>query len=287
MKTKQTKYALTGSTGYIGSNLLDKLSKDENNFIYAIVRKGSVAKVIKPNIEYVVYDGTEQSLEKPLCESDYLIHLGALYTASNSENDAVNLINSNILFSTQLFNVAGNLNPEIVIASASTFSSLDESGKYAPATLYAATKRAVEDIAYFYEDLSIHFLTLPDTYGKNDWRPKIHNIVVKNKNWPFTFRSPEEQEMRLMHVSDVIGHLLSSLENTEKGVHIHDIFAEAPLLTLGELSKLITDNICLFSENSEPTKIPERARANSTPTGFKTYYDKNHLTKTIRETLTK
>lgn len=263
-----TKYTVTGATGYIGSKLLEKLSRDKENHIYAIIRDTSVGKVKEMNIEYIVYDGTEESLKNPLANSDYLVHLGALYTTGDDEESTNQLINSNILFSTQLFNVANEVNQDIVIASASTFSSLDVNGDYSPSTLYAATKKAVEDIAHYYKNLSIHFLTLPDTYGPDDWRPKIHNIVKKNKEWPFTFRSPGEQEMRLLHVDDIIGHLLYSLKENSKGVHYHDIYIEGDLVNLRELSYLLTDKECLFSEG-DIVKIPKRAREISKKTGYK------------------
>lgn len=263
------KYTITGVTGYIGSKLLEQLSQDENAIIYAIIRKGSKPKLLKENIYYISYDGTEKSLEYALSTSDYLVHLAALYTTSSEPEQTIDLIQSNILFSTQLFNVANKYNKNLVIASASTFSSLNGEGEYAPATLYAATKRAVEDIAHYYKDLSIHFLTLPDTFGEDDWRPKIHNLLAKNTNWPFEFRSSASQEIRLLHVEDVIGHLLSSLEDTSQGVHIHDIYAEGILLTLERLSKAITSEPCLFNESSNIVEIPHTARNSSEPTGYK------------------
>lgn len=261
-------YTITGGTGYIGSQALKLLSLDKNNKIYAIVRSNSNRKIENENIEYVTYDGTEASIEEAIKNSDYLIHLAALYSTKTDEETTLDLIQSNIGFSTMLFNLANKVNKNIVISSASTFSSLTKEGAYAPSSLYAATKSAVETIAKYYSDLSVHFLTLPDTYGENDWRPKIHNILLKNKNWPFEFRSPSTQEMRIMHVEDVIGHFLKSLENGEKGVHFHDIYAEAELLTLKELSERITNKECKFNESAEKVSIPEKARSFSTKTGY-------------------
>lgn len=279
-------YAVTGATGYIGSKTIEHLSKDSDNLIYAIIRENSVPKVLNDNIQYVTYDGTENSLVSALAEADYLIHLGALYTTSTDEQSTIDLINSNILFSTQLFNVANSVNKDLVISSASTFSSLDENGEYAPATLYAATKQAVEDIAHYYKDLSIHFLTFPDTYGPGDWRPKIHNILAKNTTWPFEFRGNENQEMRIMHVSDIIGHLLKSMENDEKGVHIYDIYTDGVLLTLRELSELVTDEECLFNEEAELTLIPKLGRKNSKITGHRNEHNFFNMVKSFRKTIT-
>lgn len=267
-------YTVTGGTGYIGSKVLEHLSKDENNYIYAIVRESSKAKVEAENIEYVVFDGTEESIQNAIEISDYLIHLAALYDTRTDESTTKNLIESNILFSTMLFNIASRVNPDISIASTSTFSSLSEEEAYAPSSLYAATKSAVETIAGFYSDLSVHFLTLPDTYGPGDWRNKVHNLVQRNENWPFQFRSPAAQPIRLLHVEDVIGHILASMEDKSKGVHIHDIYSTGILLTLRELSNILTDNQCLFNNESPIVKIPVRSRPVSKETGYKVKYNK-------------
>lgn len=266
-------FTVTGGTGYIGSKLLEYLSKNEDNYIYSIVRENSIPKVERDNIEYVVYDETEKSLETPIKHSDYIIHLGALYTTADDEASTKNLIDSNILFSTLIFNVANRMNKNAAIASASTFSALDGKGVYAPPTLYAATKSAVETIAHYYKDLSVHFLAFPDTYGPGDWRNKIHNILARNQVWPFQFKSSSSQEMRLLHVEDIIGHLLASLQDNSKGVKTHDIYAEGVLTTLGELSKLITDKECLFNENELNVDIPSQPREVSTPTGYTNKHD--------------
>lgn len=262
-------YTVTGGTGYIGSKLLEYLGEQEDTQVYAIIREGSKPRIFKNNIVYINYDGTEESIQDVIYYSDYLIHLGALYTTNIDETSVLDLINSNITFSTLLFNVANRINKDIIITTASTFSFLDENGEYAPTTLYSATKKAVEDIAHYYKDLSIHFLTLPDTYGPGDWRPKIHNILMKNKSWPFIFRSRSDQEIRLMHVEDVIGYLLGSLEITEKGVHIHDIYVEGELLTLKQLSERITIMDCEFTESAELTKIPKQTRKESIDINYK------------------
>ena len=266
-------YTITGATGYIGSQLIKHLTNN-GDFVNAIVRQDKHYPHLEhKNIKVFLYE-EECDLEQPIENSDYIIHLGALYTTQEDARATIDLINSNILFSTQIFNVAKRTNPNAVIASASTFSSLDGHGNYSPSTLYAATKSAVETIAKYYRELSIHFLTFPDTYGPGDWRPKIHNILAKNKEWPFQFRSSGKQEMRMLHVEDIIGHLLTSLENEEKGVHIHDIYAEGILVNLKELSEAITERECLFDESSVIVEIPKKERDGSTLTGYKNKHSK-------------
>lgn len=267
----QRTYTITGATGYIGRNLAEYLV-DQKQFVYLIIRDGSKLSHKLIESEYaqiLIYDQDERVLELAIRDSDYVIHLGALYTTAHDEHSTRNLIESNILFSTQIFNAANNVNKDVVIATASTFSSLNGRGEQSPASLYAATKSAVEIIANYYSDLSIHFLTFPDTYGPDDWRNKVHNLVLKNEEWPFQFRSHPEQKMRLLHIEDVIGHLLASLDDKEKGVHFHDIYESGTILTLKEFSEILTDKECLFNENAELVQIPMEARSISKETGYK------------------
>lgn len=262
-------YVVTGATGYIGSQLVKSLVK-EGHFVEVLVREDKDYPEFKnESVMVTVYNKDESSIEHAVEWADHVIHLGALYTTENHEQATIDLIESNVLFSTQLFNAVRNINPDVTIAIASTFSSLGKNGELAPTTLYAATKSAVETIASYYKDLSIHFLTFPDTYGPNDWRPKIHNILMKNNVWPFQFRSPSNQMMRLMHVEDIIGHLISSGFDNSKGVHFHDIYDEGTLISLKGLSELITNKECLFNDDTEIIEIPKFAREISKFTGYK------------------
>lgn len=259
-------YTVTGATGYIGGELVKYLlSKEETLKIYAIVREESKIKdyLINEKVVIVKYK-KEEDLIEAIKDSDYCIHLAALYTKNNTEEDINNLIDSNIKLSSHIFNMANNYNKNISIVSASTFSSLNEESEISPHTFYAATKTCVEIIAKFYKDLSIKFLTFPDTYGPNDDRPKIHNILNKNKEWPFTFNSNENQKMYIMCIYDLINCILLALEDKDKGVSIYDVFLNADLITLKELTKLLNiEEKCRFNNEAKTTLLPNKNRGKS------------------------
>lgn len=268
-----TKYIVTGATGFMGSRLIDKLLQDPDNYIYAVVSQKQRELPKLPNIEYVVYDYTESSLEKAIKDSDYLIHFAAVCNRDETIPENVDeMILSNIAFSTHIFNTANRVNKSISIAIASTFSSLDERGNYYPETLYAATKAAVEKIAEYYRDLSIHVFTIPDTYGPLDPRPKVHNLLKHNTEWPFQFKSPSFQEIRLLHVEDVIGHILTAIKIKYRGVTYYDIYSTGILMTLKELKEKITDKECVFTEDAKLLPIPKEPRFESRTTNYKNKY---------------
>lgn len=267
-----TKYVITGATGYMGSRLISQLEKDENNYIYAIVSPRHKNIKNKKNVEYIIYDGTEKSLELPIQNSDYLIHLAAVAYKTSSPDEINNMLDSNVKYSSHLFNVANRLNKNIVISIASTFSSLNVNSDYYPETFYAATKKCIEMIAEYYRDLSIHIYTIPDTFGPNDNRPKVHNLLKNNTTWPFIFKSRSSQLIRLLHVDDVLGNILEGQLNNSSGTHYHDIYSEGILLTLKDIKNIMTDKECIFTEDSVVLDIPLKPREHSTKTGYKIKY---------------
>lgn len=265
------KIVVTGATGYIGHKLIEKLLQEGSNYIYAVVREDSNIRIEEnDNLEYVFYDGTEISLVDCISDSESIIHLGALYSTKTDPETTIDLINSNILFSTQIFNVANTYNKNISIVSASTFSQLSETLEYSPATLYAATKKAVEVIAEYYKDLSINFVTLPDTYGPGDWRNKVHNLAMKSPY--FEFRSPKNQEISLLYIEDVLGHLLSISNVKYKGTHFYDIYATGTKLTLEELAPHICKGNYKFLEINDLVLLPAFERQTSEYSGYENQY---------------
>lgn len=259
-------YTITGATGYIGQMFLKLILETEPDAkVYVIVRESSKLIPLFNNdrVNVIIYSN-EDDLIEPIKESNYLVHLAALYTKKDDSNSIDELISSNINLSSHIFNVANKYNKDISIVSASTFSSLNLFSELAPQTFYAATKSCVEVIAKYYKDLSIKFLTFPDTYGPYDNRPKIHNILMNNTEWPFTFNSNRNQEMYMMCVFDIIGNIISALKVDEKGVSIYDIFLQANLITLEQLTEFLgVKDKCIFNDKAKVVRVPKIDRGNS------------------------
>lgn len=246
------KFLVTGANGYIGSNLTRKLLL-EGHSVNVLLRPGSKPNNIygnedkdnklfeKLSIDYY-YSNDYSSLEHPVKNADAIIHLAALYTLKNDFKSVTDLIESNILYSTQLFQNAKKFNPNIGIVSTSTFSSLNEKHNYDPTSLYAATKTSVEKIAKAF-DLKIIFLRLGDTYGPNDWRPKVHNLLKNTleKDENFIIRTNGKQKINLTHVDDVLNGLIEAslqLKNKDTSFYeIYDFFYPKNQISLKKISK--------------------------------------------------
>jgi nucleoside-diphosphate-sugar epimerase len=91
---------------------------------------------------------------------------------------------------------------------------------YDPVCLYAATKQALEDVLVYYVNcrgISATTLTLFDTYGPGDPRPKLLNALVEMCRKPEKYRDPlamtaGEQLIDLVHIKDVARAYISAAE---------------------------------------------------------------------------
>jgi nucleoside-diphosphate-sugar epimerase len=88
-------------------------------------------------------------------------------------------------------------------------------------SLYAATKQAFEDILAFYTDatpLRVISLHLFDTYGPDDPRPKLIQLLLKAARGGPGLSMPEgKQLLDFVHVDDVVNAFLLAAARLERG----------------------------------------------------------------------
>ncbi len=176
------KILLTGSTGFIGSQLLDELSK--NYKIYVTLRIKTKKKLENKNIVRIFFNNYKD-LNKKLnkLRVNTVIHCATHYVKYHQFDDLNKLSDSNILF--------GNLildNLEIMgVKKFINFSTVWENyngKKDNYFNLYSAYKASFVNIINFYQKKlnKINFLNLviSDTFGNNDKRKKIINLLRNN-----------------------------------------------------------------------------------------------------------
>lgn len=226
---------ITGATGFIGYNLAKKLSVQNN--IFCIVRLGSnLDKLFSlPNMNVIEYDGTQISIRKAIKNTniDICYHLSSCFIAEHSADQIDDLINSNILFPTQLMELLYEMGVTKFINTGTSWQNyLDDT--YNPVCLYAATKQSFEDILVYYcqaRNISNITLRLYDTYGPGDQRNKLFVLLRKlsltNESIDM---SPGNQMLNLVHVDDVVnafmlaGHIL--LESFLKISTIYGVYSD-------------------------------------------------------------
>jgi nucleoside-diphosphate-sugar epimerase len=227
------KVLITGATGYIGANLTQRFV--DSNVLVGIIKRPSsnMSRLnnVRQNLLTFDYDGSTESLIKALREfqPDVVFHLASSVIARHKTEDLETLINSNILFGTQLLE-AMQLNGVNKIVNTSTSWQMREQLKFNPFTLYTALKQAFEDILFFYAnvyDIKSISLRLPDIYGPNDDRSKILNLVHKAaKTGNILEMSAGEQEMDILYIDDVVdGFIVAGdvLESVEKKFNVSSL----------------------------------------------------------------
>ena len=203
------KALITGATGYIGAKLCQRLMaagwqvdvlvrKTGRPLTEELARKGGLH----------IYDGSAQSAldAVAVAKPDVVFHLASLFIAEHQSDQITDLINSNLLFGTHLAEACARNGVKRFINTGTSWQHYRSDG-YDPVCLYAATKQAFEDILDFYADaFDMHVITLKlfDTYGPDDPRPKLVNLLVKTmKSGESLGMSPGNQVLDLVHIDDV------------------------------------------------------------------------------------
>ncbi len=138
---------------------------------------------------------------------DLVIHLASLASVTHSLNNFESMLQSNIVFGTQLAE-AMLIGKVPYLINTGTFSQHYNNCDYNPQSLYAATKQAFDDIILYYsEATSLHCTTLElfDSYGPFDPRPKIIPLLIQAyRDGKTLAMSPGEQQLDLVYIDDIV-----------------------------------------------------------------------------------
>jgi nucleoside-diphosphate-sugar epimerase len=185
---------ITGSTGFIGSHIVNLLLK-KNIYIYDILREknknSKYIKKLKKNknyfpIFYKKFKELEDKLKK--IKINTVINCATYYSTKNDIKTIENLIQTNIIFCSVILETLKKKIKKFI-----NFGSMMEysSGNYfSPKNFYAITKFSFQKIEQFYKKynpkIKFYDLKLYETYGDNDKREKIIPTIIKkyfqNKN---------------------------------------------------------------------------------------------------------
>ena len=213
------KVMLTGGNGYIGSNLLRKLIS-LNYQVDLVIRPQSNLSTISDVINNCgVYKFKGESIEMVKIFEDskpeIVVHLAAQSSYNNNYSNVKSLIESNILFGSQILEAMSSVSVEYFINTGSYWQH-NNSLVYHPNSLYAATKESFQNIMYFYEisnNIKSITLKLFDTYGPNDSRKKIiPSLIRAMKTKEKVILSPANQFLDIVYISDVVNAYIIAME---------------------------------------------------------------------------
>lgn len=226
------KIIVTGATGFVGSNLVKYLLNKEFQ-IAVIVREDSNLSNLEGvinDIEIFCYDNNIKNLISffKKIKSEFIFHLASNFIAEHEFKQVDSLVESNITFGLHLLEAMKVSGVKKLINTGTSWQHYNNE-EYNPVCLYAATKQAFESLIEYYvqaEGFSVITLKLFDTYGENDKRPKLINLLNKYADEDTELNmSAGEQILNLVHISDVCNayynaiRLISTNDNNEHNIY--------------------------------------------------------------------
>jgi nucleoside-diphosphate-sugar epimerase len=207
---------LTGVTGFIGNHLAKTLIHNGIQ-VFAIVRAGSDIERIPEGSMVYEHDGSTSSMITIVSDikPDVVIHLASCFIARHTLNDIEELVDSNLKFGLQLLEAMSSVGCHNLINTGTGWQHY-ENRENDPVCLYAATKNAFESLIEYYvrvKSFSVITLKLQDTYGPDDTRGKLINLLLSAaSNGSELDLSPGEQKIDLVYVDDVVNAYIKTIE---------------------------------------------------------------------------
>ena len=207
---------VTGSTGFIGTRLVEKLVEKKYD-VTSLIRKG---KKSHPNSKSIIGDLTDSKLDIPISNIDCVLHLASHTPLEKNKkiSEKVNLGGTKNLFN-QINDKAKAI---IHISGLGVYGEprdtiVDEKYPYNATTDFVKIRlQAQKFLEKNCKELGIDFsvIHLGDVYGPRGW---FYEFLIKRllKN---TIRLPKNGEYYkgYVHIDDAIGSIMAILENVSK-----------------------------------------------------------------------
>ena len=236
---------ITGATGFIGRHLSRHLLANGWQ-VHAIFVPGSDSTPLRTpgaDINLHEFSGGMDAMQSIMAaaQPDVVFHLASLFLSEHCPADIEPLIASNLLFGTQVVEAMTLIGATALVNTGTSWQHYQGSD-YSPVNLYAATKQALETLLQYYIEargLRVITLKLHDTYGPDDPRPKLINLLrrIAADGQPLAM-SPGEQLIDLVHVDDVVAAFRLAGERLFAGVatgHEHYAVSSGCHITLRAL----------------------------------------------------
>lgn len=280
---RKNKILVTGGTGFLGSSLLPILICAGYD-VAIVVRNMSLAIDVNPDVakyeittDYLsVYDALNSF--KP----DLVIHAATFFTFEHSQENLHELSYSNLIFPLNLLEAMNSAECKYLLNIGSTWQ-FNSAYERVPVNLYAAMKNAFECLMDYYtatQKIKATTLYLSDTYGPNDRRKKLMNLLVSKvvcNNEEMIAMSPGHQKLDLLHISDVTNAIAmltdSILENRTPLKKCYQLYPSKKY-SLREIVSVFEDltgknmNINWGAKQYRPNEVMEVPRLFKPPEGW-------------------
>ena len=200
---------VTGATGFVGGHLVEKLLTERHE-VHVLVRQHTDLSKFGDNLNRIVSHRHSASTADMIelvknSQPDLVMHLASLFLGEHQSDDVDDLIQSNVLLSTQLAEAMAANDVKLLVNVGTSWQHY-ENDDYNPVNLYAATKQAFRSILSYYietDKLKVINLELFDTYGPNDQRGKLFALLDRlRKTGDSLAMSPGDQQIDPIYIDD-------------------------------------------------------------------------------------
>jgi nucleoside-diphosphate-sugar epimerase len=215
---------ITGATGFVGGHLVKRLLNEQHE-VHLLVRPSTDLNIFKNDLHRLVshrHNTTTKSMIQIVesAQPDAVIHVASLFLGEHQSKNVDDLIQSNVLLSTQLAEAMA-VNDVKMLINVGTAWQHYENADYSPVNLYAATKQAFRSILSYYIEtckLKVINLELFDTFGPNDQRGKLFALLDRlRKTVKSLAMSPGDQQIDPIYIDDVSEAFVVALNRLSKG----------------------------------------------------------------------
>lgn len=221
------RFIVTGGFGFIGSHVVEKLTKG-NNVVYVVDNShtGNI-KNIKPFIDKIIFYNTSVGdfFSQNIPRVDYVIHLG-MPSSSPMYHDNPYLVGKVIEEFMYLLEYCKRRYTKLILISTSSLYNgnsipYQEDMEILPTDFYTEVRYSMERLAYLYYDyygVKSIVLRLFSVYGeREEYKGEYANVVTQMmwaniKNKKFLIYGDGEQERDFIYVKDVVNAIIKSIE---------------------------------------------------------------------------